>query len=162
MKLVDTQDRAEKTARGVKISTEGNLKEDDITLRQLEELADTSNLNEFQAKNIDVRTTKLISRLVDYTTEEIECRLDRIYLETLHESRNGSESPAERKEDANALKEELDSLHSEIEVLAEMAVQQEFKDPIMKAARSQEVHLKTKSEVRLSYVSEHVRLRRIN
>jgi hypothetical protein len=153
MKLADAQDRAEKGARGVKISTESTLKEDDITLHQLEELANNSELEVFQAKDIDVRTSKLTSRLVDYMTEEIECRLDRIYLETLHESRNGSRSPGKSMEDANALKEELDSLHSDIGVLAEMAVQQEFKDPILKAASSQEVHLKAKSEARLSYVS---------
>jgi hypothetical protein len=154
-KLAESQDRAGKSAKELKLSIQDYLKGHDNKLCQVEELSDNLEPDTLQGKASTDRSSKLASKLVEYVTEEVTCRLDRIYLQTLHEP-PGDLSPHEIKDqDASALKEELDSLYSEIRVLAEMAVQQEFLSPIIKTIHMQENRIQDDSEVRLDYVSQY-------
>ena len=150
--MVESRDTAEKSARAIKLKSQDSLKLDDKTLRQLEDLVGDGALDSFNGRDVIARTEKLASKLVDYMTEEMEFRLNRIYVEVLHgESDRLSRQDGNVEEEA-ALKDELDSLYSEIRVLAEMAVQQEFKLPILEAVQSKGRHLNDVSVNRLDYV----------
>jgi hypothetical protein len=127
-------------------------------LEKLEKLVDDTKVGGFSCPALRARTAKLASKLVDYMAEEIECRLDRIYLEELHESSTRSSGDGGVQEEIS-LKEELDSLYSEIRVLSEMAVRQEFEAPIMKAVADHEAHLHAESCSRMNYVSERIHAR---
>ena len=151
-KLTESQDIAEKAARAARLKTQDSLKEDDRKLRQLEDLAGDTAMDTFKGRDINARTEKLTSKLVDYMIEEMESRLDRIYMEALHDVSGGPSGQEGDVEEEATIKDELDSLYSEIGVLAEMAVQQEFKAPILNAVRGKETRLKDSSEARLGYV----------
>lgn len=79
-----------------------------------------------------VKVGKLTARLSGLTREEIECRLDRVYLHELREKdTNRMHEQCELGEEE--LEEDLKSLHIEIPDVAAMSAFQEFKAPLLRA-----------------------------
>jgi len=82
------------------------------------------------------RAPRLVEKLIDFTCEEIRCRLDRIYLEQLHEPvshENGIEDGLSMQE--VSLKADLETLYAEIRDVVAMAVAQEFEHPLLNSRR---------------------------
>ncbi|KAF4974338.1 hypothetical protein F66182_17657, partial [Fusarium sp. NRRL 66182] len=77
------------------------------------------------------RALDLISVLSRLTSEEIRCRLDRLYLEVLLSDSEVVADVSGIKDVKVALEEDLESLYSEIEVLSEMSARQEFGQPML-------------------------------
>lgn len=66
-----------------------------------------------------------------FDTEEIRCRLDRIYIETIRSSSNTNASQSTQASNlVSSLKEELGSLYPEISAVSQMSVSQEFEAPL--------------------------------
>jgi hypothetical protein len=89
--------------------------------------------------------------LIKHTVETTRTRLDRIYLE------ESSKSIGAADEDANdpeviALKEELESLYSEILPVAQMSIEQEYLEPALQVIAAQDVHGKDRAAKAMDYV----------
>lgn len=79
------------------------------------------------------RVEDLTATLSQLISEEIHCRLDRLYLEGMQTTNADSNaSTGDDHEMYNGLQAELESLYPEIGVLAEMSVKQQFGDPILR------------------------------
>jgi hypothetical protein len=77
-----------------------------------------------------------VEKLVDFTCEEIRCRLDRIYQEQLREPvshENGIEDGLSMQE--VSLKGDLETLYAEIRDVVAMSVSQEFEHPLLNSQR---------------------------
>ncbi|KAL2002058.1 hypothetical protein VTN02DRAFT_740 [Thermoascus thermophilus] len=132
------------------------LKDDDRKLKILEKLASGIGSSE-EDRVVGSRAAELTAKLAGYVAEEIHCRLDRLYMETICAGRGGSVKGSEHEhEPLDALEEELESLYPEIGVLAEMSAKQQFSDPILSELRSRHNTLRLISEKRLDYVLEYV------
>lgn len=89
---------------------------------------------------LEKRVLDLISILSKLTSEEIRCRLDRLYLEVLLSDEEYSTNASENRDTKAALQEDLESLYSEIEVLSDMSARQEFGQPILGELRRNKQH----------------------
>lgn len=130
------------------------LKDDDRTLQKLEGLASRIGSDD-QDRAAGKRAAELTTRLSGYVSEEIQCRLDRLYMEAM---RSTSELPSSNtaggeEEIALALEEELASLYPEITVLSEISARQQFSDPIQRELENHHGNMYSVSEKKLSQVS---------
>lgn len=106
------------------------LMNDDDVLLKAERLAAKLELSEMD-EQMEKRALELISTLSNLNSEEIRCRLDRLYLESLLTDAHTPTDVSKSRNACLALEEDLESLYSEIEVLAEMSARQEFGQPIL-------------------------------
>ena len=111
----------------------------------LQTLAAVSALDLGDGKELRAKVAELTEKLSELNREEIECRLNRIYLEQL------AEKGIERKHEQGELDEQkleleleqcLKSLHVEIPDVAAMSNFQEFQAPLLRALAEQK-HVKT-------------------
>ena len=113
------------------------LKEHDRVLQEFEEFA--SNLeDDGDDVALEERAAKLSAQLGGLLAQEIHCRLDRLYLEGVAEgeSQKGQEEDiGYQAEQLVSLEEEISSLYSEIDILAQMASQQKFQGRVSQALR---------------------------
>lgn len=111
-----------------------SLRQDDETLRKLDEISTAAHLiDEFEKHQKD-RLDKLCSRLIANHVDEIRCRLDRKYLEAIQSSRNLKAPQSSQAEDlASSIKAELETLYPEISAVALMSIDQTFKAPLAKS-----------------------------
>lgn len=109
-----------------------SLRQDDTILRKLEEIAPTVQPLSRSLKDEKSRIEALCGRLVTYNTQEIRCRLDRKYLESL--SANYSHSrPIEAENLIPSLKVELETLYPEIRSVAQISMRQSFETPLVES-----------------------------
>jgi hypothetical protein len=113
------------------LSVTAKLKDDDRALAKAETLA--SGLESTEEDHIlKNRAAELTSALSKFVSEEIYCRLDRLYLETLEAGHYLSGEAVETNDSIVVLEEDLESLYSEVEVLAEMSARQQFGEQILR------------------------------
>jgi hypothetical protein len=116
------------------------LVQDDEILSKAERVMMDSESTEAEGQ-LEKRTLDLISILSRLTSEEIRCRLDRLYLEELLSDGEVSTGVSENQQDAKiALEQDLESLYSDIEVLAEVSARQEFGQSILGELRKNKQH----------------------
>ncbi|KAJ5143120.1 uncharacterized protein N7515_001907 [Penicillium bovifimosum] len=127
-------------------SLSARLKQDDKALAGLETLMASIKYRGNDASTVK-RTSHLSAMLSDYAAEEIHCRLDRLYLETIQTG--GSRSDAIDEATSMALEEELESLYPEIEILAEMSIRQQFLEPILRELQNEHSQLRVASQEKL-------------
>ncbi|QGA17965.1 hypothetical protein EYB26_005642 [Talaromyces marneffei] len=128
------------------------LVKDDEILSKAERILADSESTEADGK-LEKRALDLISVLSRLSSEEIRCRLDRLYLENLlSDGEVGTD--IENQETKIALEEDLESLYSEIEVLAEMSARQEFGQPILGELRKNKQHSANSLEENLDTILE--------
>lgn len=132
-------------------SVSTQLKYDDKALTTLEALVSGVKSSRYDASIIK-RTTDLCAMLADYSAEEIHCRLDRTYLETIQAETSNDDSAAAKAETIAALREELESLYPEIEVLAELSTQKQFHEPILRGIHNEHGQLRAASQQKLEQV----------
>lgn len=110
-------------------SASHHLNHDD---RWLQKLAAASALDMDDGKESKARVTSLTAKLSELTREEIQCRLNRVYLQRLMGSdQNGMLEQSELGE--QELEQDLESLHVEITDVAAMSVFQDFTAPMLAA-----------------------------
>jgi hypothetical protein len=107
------------------------LKEDDrafsVVERPMPELGATE-----EANTIRKRVEMVASSLAQLVSEEVYCRLDRVYMETILSNECDSiGSVGKEDQQITSLEEELESLYSEVGVLAEMSTKQQFSERIL-------------------------------
>lgn len=142
-------------SKGIVPSITSKLKEDDRALQRFEKSASGLDSTEEDGK-ISERAMDLATKLADYVAEEVHCRLDRIYLETLQSGSNTTNGEIEDEADLIAsLENELDSLYPEIGILAELCTKQQFKSPILRELKNRHGQLQSTSEEKLDYVRPH-------
>ena len=130
------------------------LKEDDRVLVDLERLGSGMGSTGDDASVVK-RTSELSTILAYCLAEEIQCRLDRVYLENLragqfkaNQNLNGAAD-----EVTIALEGELESLYPEIDMLAEMYTKQQYTAPISRALKNHHDQWHIASHKKLKYVS---------
>lgn len=132
-------------------SLSNRLKCDDKVLSTMEDV--TSGIkSHHKGTSLIKRTADLRAALADCTAKEIHNRLDRIYLEAIQTELPDSTSPSADAETITALREELESLHPEIEVLADLSTKQQFLDPILRGINEEHDHLRAASHHKLQQV----------
>ena len=106
-----------------------HLREDDSLLQ---ELAAASVLDADDGNDMTAKVAKLTEKLGDFTCEEIQCRLDRTYLQHLIQK---AEDPNDEQSDPHhaELEQDLNSLHVETPDVAAMSAIQDFKAPLLRA-----------------------------
>lgn len=129
------------------------LKEDDRILADLEKVASGITPTGDDA-SIVKRTSELGALLSQCVAEEIQCRLDRLYLENLSINQEDPDCgpSAVNNEAILALEEELESLYSEIEVLAEISTKQQFSEPILRELQNHHGQMRIASHEKLDHV----------
>lgn len=96
----------------------------------------------------------LLEKFIDFTCEEAQHRLDRIYLERLREFQQRDDDELEGFEvQEDFLKEDLNSLSVEIRDVVTMSVSQEFESPLLESERREREQLETSNRVALNFVS---------
>lgn len=106
-----------------------SLRQDDTILRKLDEIAPTVQPLSKCLKDEKSRIKALCGRLVTYNTQEIRCRLDRKYLESLGANETHLQ-PIEAQNLISSLKAELETLYPEIRAVAQISISQSFETPL--------------------------------
>lgn len=106
-----------------------SLRQDDTVLRKLDEIAPTVQPLSQSLKDEKSRIEALCGRLVTYNTQEIRCRLDRKYLESL-DANESHLQPIEAQNLISSLKAELETLYPEIRAVAQISIGQSFETPL--------------------------------
>ncbi|CRG90437.1 hypothetical protein PISL3812_07481 [Talaromyces islandicus] len=101
------------------------LKSDDRALVEAERFAAELELTEEDEKT-EKRAMELTSSLSKLVSDEIYCRLDRLYLEALLTGDESTESRPEMRDQISEIEDDLQSLYLEVHVLAEMSSKHEF------------------------------------
>ncbi|KAL2787462.1 vacuolar H+/Ca2+ exchanger [Aspergillus keveii] len=128
------------------------LKEDDRLLSDLERLATGIKSSEDDA-TIMKRTSELSAILAQYVAEEIYCRLDRLYLESVSGGKIAMGASAHAETEVIAgLEEELDSLYPEIDILTEISTKQQFVEPILRELQNRHGQMRIASHEKLDNV----------
>lgn len=133
-------------------SISSKLVGDDESLTKVERIMANSESTEADGE-LEKRALDLISVLSRLTSEEIRCRLDRLYLEALLSDGEALAEVSKNNDAKIALEEDLESLYSEIEVLSEMWARQEFGQPILGELRRNKQHSAHSLEENLDSVS---------
>ncbi|RLL95064.1 hypothetical protein CFD26_105427 [Aspergillus turcosus] len=133
------------------------VKDDDRILADLEQSASGIQLTTDDA-SITKRASELGSLLAEYVAEEIHCRLDRLYLESVKAGRADTADRATEKEEEAlmTLGDELESLYPEIDLLAEMSTRQLFNEPILRELQSVHGQLRLASHKRLEHILDTI------
>ncbi|EKV10713.1 hypothetical protein PDIG_55510 [Penicillium digitatum PHI26] len=139
-------DKSGAESKRILASLSTRLKRDDKALASLETLISSIKYRGNDASTIK-RTNHLSAMLSDYVAEEIHYRLDRLYLETIHAG--GSNPDVMDGTASTALEEELESLHPEIEILAEMSTRQQFHEPILRELQNEHDQLRVAAQEKL-------------
>jgi hypothetical protein len=107
------------------------LRQDDY---QLQKLTALSALDADDGKELRTKVAQLTAKLTDMKREEIECRLDRVYLGRLaQEDGDRHQEQNKLEEQEEQLEQDLNSLHVEIPDVAAILVSQEFEAPLLRA-----------------------------
>jgi hypothetical protein len=91
-------------------------------------------------------------RLIKYTVECVRTRLDRVYLETLVGASGTTNHRRGHVAEVMALKDELESLYSEILPVAQMSVEQRYLESALKFINAQDLNGDQKSSKAIDYV----------
>ena len=132
------------------------LREDDQVLLQIERAAARITPTAYDYTPIQKAKT-MCAKLIVSLTEEIRCRLDRIYLQALISISDTGQSSADIDNDLQlSLEVELESLYTEIGNLNQVFVKQEFQKPLVhassrSASRSHNIAFKFLLYVRCSH-----------
>lgn len=103
-------------------------------LRKLDEISAATRLVDKYEEHQKDCLEKLCARLIVHNVDEIRCRLDRKYLEAIQPSRNlKAPQSGQANELLSSIKAELETLYSEINVVALMSTDQTFKAPLAKS-----------------------------
>lgn len=95
--------------------------------------------------------------LAEYTTKEIQHRLDRSYLESIQDSRKTAEGSSDVEAGLiSALEEELESLYPEVDVLAEVSTKQQYSEPIIREVHNHHEQMRVAAHKKLDYVSVYL------
>ncbi|KAI9832688.1 MAG: hypothetical protein M1819_004274 [Sarea resinae] len=130
------------------------LRADDKLLNGLQRLAVGLETRDDDKDKID-RVQKLSAKLVEFRVEEVRCRLDRIFLEHyLASALSDRVGPNDQDSDeALELQEELEMLYPEIYSVTDMAVNHEFKDPIIFGLEKKEDERMEASDKAFEYIT---------
>jgi hypothetical protein len=104
---------------------------------ELQRLASMASLEADDGKELEAKVTALTEKLIDLNREEIESRLNRVYLQRLAEKATENKDKQGELEEEE-LEQDLKSLHIEIPDVAAMSVVQEFKSPLLQALTKQQ------------------------
>ncbi|PGH30051.1 hypothetical protein GX50_07181 [[Emmonsia] crescens] len=122
-------------------------------MQGLEKIASTIQIDT-NDRELCARATELAAKLARYLAEEVHTRLDRLYIESLHNSALGPDD--EEEETLATLQEEISSLYSEIEILSEMTTQQGFRVPILRALQSRGTEARSTSQQQLEQIFDTI------
>jgi hypothetical protein len=101
---------------------------------------------------LDDITRKLMGiRLIKYTVEGVRSRLDRVYLEATN-NEGTAEDPASDDAEVRALREELESLYTEILPVAQMSAEQQYLEPALRHIAARDGEGKQRSSKAIEYV----------
>lgn len=131
------------------------LKSDDRALVEAERFAAELELTEEDDKS-EKRAMELSLALSKLVADEIYCRLDRIYLETVLTGDGTSESGTEMDGQISILEDDLQSLYLEINILAEMSSKHEFGQRIQDELHKSKQNMSHSLEDCLDMVSHRV------
>lgn len=135
------------------------IQDDDCILHLAEKLLSGS--MPAASGEIRERAAKLTNRLADLRKQEVSHRLDRIYLESVEKalSKASYDDGAVRVQShETGLLGELESLNSEVEVLALMAAQQESQQPVLRALAGEQQEVCGLRRVKFDHVSKNCNL----
>ncbi|KAL4938625.1 hypothetical protein BDV06DRAFT_49812 [Aspergillus oleicola] len=130
------------------------LKGNDKLLSDLEGLAAGVQSSDGDA-TIMKRTSEMSTMLSQCVAEEIYCRLDRLYLEKLLNKASHT-STGKDVEAVASLEQEMNSLYSEIDILAEMSTRQQFVEPVLRQLQNHHGQLRIASHQKLDLILEMV------
>ncbi|KAI9756315.1 MAG: hypothetical protein M4579_003907 [Chaenotheca gracillima] len=136
------------------------LKNDDAVLARLQKLMDVLSPAVDEGAAFDPMRTRarlLCNKLISLKSEEVQSRLDRIFLESqvtsaAADGERGNKEHDDIQADIEMLKDELESLYSEITSVAQMSVERDYLQPLLRHIESHEVHTKHTSAAKLEYV----------
>lgn len=132
----------------VPLSARGRLGQDDGCLQQLAAAA-VGDADDGQ--DLTAKVDQLTAKLSDFTRQELENRLNRIYLEQLSDA-EGDGIFQHGEFDESQLEQDLKSLYVEISDVAAMSAAQGFKAPLLHAITEQQNRKQAEARIVLSDV----------
>ncbi|EKG15579.1 hypothetical protein MPH_07245 [Macrophomina phaseolina MS6] len=153
-RVSSSQKQAKAAASILSSTVNDRFTSDDRMLSALTKLSSKLELSDDdQLDTLEIE--KWCSTLVSIRAASIRTRVDRIFQETLLKC-SGSEQTGRPEEEAlaekEALKEELETLHTEISSVAQMGVEQDFRGPILQLLEQGQDHQKRLQTRWLDYV----------
>ncbi|RKF73864.1 hypothetical protein GcM3_092024 [Golovinomyces cichoracearum] len=127
------------------------LQSDDRLLSSFQKLASDLDLNTPEDENIIEKTKEYCARYIKYTVEGMRTKLDRIYLEALKNS-SCNKNSEDNNQEVSDLQEELESLYSEIQPVAQIFVEKQYIEPVLQITKYTNSH----SEKRLFKAFEYI------
>jgi hypothetical protein len=136
----NSRDAIEKSSRRIPSMLSELTNSNDRTLADLAKQHSAGASTELGTSTSLDTVNRLTSSLSKMISEELQCRLDRTYLENLRQGDednvNGDQRPA--TEEAQVLEEDLRSLYTEIPDVAEMFVAQKYREPLVQMILQEE------------------------
>ncbi|EEP76050.1 predicted protein [Uncinocarpus reesii 1704] len=134
-------------------STSVILKEHDAVLRNMEKVAASSQSAE-EISALKKRVGDLTALLAKYIAEEVNCRLDRVFFETVEASQEAEDDDPGVLQQLESVEAEVNSLYPEISVLSDMAAKQRFQLPILQVLEEWQEQSQLGAEEQLQHVLE--------
>ncbi|EFW15744.1 hypothetical protein CPSG_08181 [Coccidioides posadasii str. Silveira] len=136
-------------------TTSSLLREHDVVLRNMEKVAANSQSVE-ESSLLKKRVSDLCALLARYIAEEISCRLDRVFLETVESAKDSEDDDPHVLEKLESVDAEINSLYPEISILSDMAARQQFHSPILRVLEEWQERSQLGVEEQLQHVLETI------
>ncbi|KAI1938304.1 Vacuolar cation/proton exchanger 5 [Ophidiomyces ophidiicola] len=131
------------------------LREHDAILRNMENMAAESQSEE-DSNLLRKRAASLSTLLARYLSEEIKCRLDRVFLETMEKNELVNCDEHHVFDQAESVEAEISSLYPEITVLSDMAARKQFRSPVLNALEEWRSQSRLQVEEQLQQIHEMI------
>jgi hypothetical protein len=133
-----------------------NLNGDDRLLSRLQSLAANSSTTDEEDLKVIERVEALSKKLSQLNADFIRTRLDRVYLENTLPQDTKDRSDDDQDEETEAIRQDLDSLYSEIPSVVEMAIQEDLVNPILHAIEQKSTSSNKRALDNLQHVSNNL------
>ena len=154
--LASSQQQLQAANGNLTASVTATLKGDDRLLKKLQGLVrELKDVDHQLGDSIAERAKDLGTKLAGFMAEEIRCRLDRTFLQ--YESEDSEPSGVDSKEADDPepfLVEDLNSLYSEVQAVAQMSVHQNLVQPATRQLVDEKETDEAHSKATLDYVRD--------
>ncbi|KAK4238988.1 hypothetical protein C8A03DRAFT_14622 [Achaetomium macrosporum] len=153
-RVLELEQRNTEAGTAIQKMVDSLLRSDDKLLSSLQKLGWELETEDTEEQKDVAILRETCARLIKFTVEGIQTKLDRIYLESIEQSAQSRSSRRVSADEVSALQQELESLYAEILPVAQMSTEQQFLEPALKSLAAKNGHGRAKSAQATSYIHE--------
>ncbi|KAG9259113.1 uncharacterized protein F5Z01DRAFT_25837 [Emericellopsis atlantica] len=153
-RISDLEQQGDDSGKTISQILKDLLASDDKLLRSLQKLGRELKQQDPEEDHKTDELRDICMRYIKNTVETLRTRLDRIYLDKLNERDHAGQSNVVSSTEVEALREEVESLYSEILPVAQMSVEQQHLEPTLQLMSSRGGQSLGRSASAVSYVND--------